>query len=536
MKKFVCMSLAALFLAGSLAGCGGNSGYNSDSVVVYLEYNGIMGKEDDKVKLALEEKFKKDTGESIDLILEPSSTSMLGQKVVGALAADSDRIDAIISHYSSDSMLTAMITEEKELKDLTELTATYAPEFVADFNEESDPHGLAYHKGMYNGKLYALSTLDANSIFGMLVNRDYMAKTSFDPDEYDVSKDGCKSLSIDQFTQLLRELKENNPAIGRPLAGAPYDLDYFISPVYSCTGYTRMELVDGQLYPAYATEGYLKVMEYERMLQVEKLWMENPGDTASSERDFTAGKAAVYLSWPEVTSQINMARKLKKSTGADCVILAPLLKEGSDTETNGNARHESAFSGLSVPKKGQNTELLLKFINWLRTDKENYELAKYGVKGEHWEEATLNGKEAYAYPESRRAEYEESAPYSGLYSLLTNVHISNRLYAGYTEKEAKWVEEVHAFPVFPADGYAEEGFILPSVPASDRKLKAESANLSKEYVQMRAYAWSDAPIPDGKTLAGMHAAIRENLKTKYTNYLKFVNDEYQKALSMLGKN
>jgi lipoprotein len=524
MKKLFSILLASLF-AVSFAACS-KSEYRPDAVVLYIEYNGVTGKEDDKVKAALEEKFKKDTGESIDLILEPASTDSIGNKVVGAISTSSDRIDGLIHHYSSDSMITQMITEKKELKDLTGLAAENAPDFLSRFNAETDPDGLAYRKGMFDGKLYALSSLEHNSIYGMLINRGFMENTSFDPDEYDISKEGYKSLTLDEFTRLLSELKENNTEVTRPLVGAPYDLDYFLAPVYGTTGYTRMEREGDKLYPAYAKENYLKVLEYERMLQEEKLWVEKPIEISDGVKYFTSGKSAVYVGWPEVTSQIQIAKKLKLARNEDCIMVAPLLKEGSTTETNGNLRQTSAFLGLMVPKKGQNTELLLKFVNWLHKDKENYELAKYGIKGEHWVETQVDGKEAYAYPEEKRAEYEALAPYSGLYCLLTDVHISDRIYAGYTGQETKWVEEVRAFKTFPEGGYIDEGMNIPSVPATDRALKTEASALGREYVSMRAYAWSDAPIPSGETLASLHAKLRENLTTKYKNYIQFLTDEY----------
>lgn len=115
------------------------------------------------------------------------------------------------------------------------------------------------------------------------------------------------------------------------------------------------------------------------------------------------------------------------------------------------------------------------------------------------------------------------------------MNVSDRIYAGYTDTEIEWIEEVHAFPTFPADGYIDEGFIMPTVPAGDRTLKAQSANLGTEYVKMRAYAWSDAPMPTGKTIASMHASLWENIQTKYTDYIKFINDEYAKAVSYLKK-
>ena len=148
MKKILCLLLASLVLFG-LAACN-RTNFASDSVVLYIEYNGVTGKDDDMVKAALEEKFEKDTGESIDLIVEPASTDTIGNKVVGAISTSSDRIDGLIHHYSSDSMITQMITQEKELKDLTALAQEYAPDFLARFNEETDPGKLAYHKGMYD--------------------------------------------------------------------------------------------------------------------------------------------------------------------------------------------------------------------------------------------------------------------------------------------------------------------------------------------------------------------------------------------------
>ena len=35
---------------------------------------------------------------------------------------------------------------------------------------------------------------------------------------------------------------------------------------------------------------------------------------------------------------------------------------------------------------------------------------------------------------------------------------------------------------------------IPTVPATDRALKTEESNLGRQYVSMRAYAWSDAPL------------------------------------------
>lgn len=529
MKKQVSCALALIAALSPLAllgGCG--SSYSEDAVVVYVEYNGLPGAGDEQVRAAIEEKFFADTGEKIELVLEACSSGSIGQKTTGALGADGDRIDAIVTHYSSDSIITPLIGNERELKNLTELVSEYAPAYLKAIGKEADPEGFVYNKGLYDGKIFALSSLEHTSPYGMLINRNYMANTSFDPDRYDVAKEGYESLTIDEFTQLLKELKANNSDVVRPVVGAPYDLEYFIAPVFDNVGYTHMDIKDGVVYPAYATESYLDVLEYERMLQVEKLWNENPLSNPTADRDFTAGRAAVYTLYPEVTQQINTARDLKKARGDDCIMIAP-LKKNAETPSNGNARQQSAFLGLTVPQKGKNTEKLLKYINWLYADKENYELARYGIKGEHWEIAeTASGEEAYVYPEGKVAQFEESTPYSGMFCLLPNITVSNRVYAGYSETESKWVREVHSFPSYPKNGYADEGMNLPQVSKSNRTLARQEAALGLEYTTVRMYAWSDAAIPDGNTLAGMHATMMENIKSKYGDYINFINEEYQK--------
>lgn len=536
MKKSIGLLLCgvlAIGVAAPLSGCG-RTEYPENAVVVYVEYNGLTGKEDEKVKEAIEKKFEEDTGESITLVVEPHSTGSLGSKVTGAIGSG-ERLDAIVTHYSSDSFLTSMITGETELKDLTQLVPEHAPEYVAKFNETTDPDMLAYNKGKFNGKIYALSSLEHNSVFGMLVNKSHMALTDFNPEVYDVANDGYKSLTIGEFTTMLKQMKERVEGIGRPLGGAPYDIEYFIDPVFESSGYTHMELVGDKLYPAWATENYCKVMEYERMLQVNKLWTESPLSSGTVERDFLAGKTSVYAPFPEVTQMIEISKKLKNSLNDDCVMLAPLRADGEET-SRGNARLASAFLGLVVPKAGENTELMLKYVNWL-SKKENYELAKYGIEGTHWEKATTaSGAEAYAYPEEKRADYEANLPYSGIYCLLTDVFASNRIYAGYTQSQIKWVEEVRNFPCYPANGYDDEGVNLPSVdPVTNRSLSLIYSKLNKEYVGVRAYAWSDAPLAEDTSITKRHGELVKKLKEggEYSAYITFLTDEYNKIKQSL---
>ena len=67
-------------VAMGLVACG--TDYSEDAVVIYVEYNGLIGKGDEEVEVALEEKFLADTGESIDHLMrslvghEPASVEV----------------------------------------------------------------------------------------------------------------------------------------------------------------------------------------------------------------------------------------------------------------------------------------------------------------------------------------------------------------------------------------------------------------------------------------------------------------------------
>lgn len=529
MKKTLLTILLAfvmLFVGIGTVGCGG--GVSPHTVVVFSEYNGAIGAEDNAVKEAIEKKFTEDTGLELDLQVEAVGTDMVGSKIVAAMGDSSSAIDGFVCHYGSDSPINNYILDGLTM-DLTDLVKANAPSYVASFDEDDPADMLAFNRGKMDGKLYALSGKTRTSGWGMLIRKDYMEQTSFDPDEYDILNENYKSLTIGQFKQLLQELKDNT-ACERPIVGRPWSLDYFLTSPFGAVGYGEKVLLDGQIVPAYADESYLKVMELYRWLQEEKLWIENPSNAQNVMNYFVSGKGAVYMDWPEVTSQVDVARSLKEATGADCIMLAPLLTEGSETETNGNSRIPSAFSGLAVPLKSKNYELLLKYIEWLYSDVENYELAQYGIEGRHWVATTEeNGQPGWDYPSDKKAQYETNPPYSGKYCLVEDYTLSDRLYADYTASERGWIEKARSFPSYPADGYVTEGMLLPGIPATDRQLRNMDTAHYDEYISVRAYAWSDAALPEGKTIASMWQEMHDNLFGKYYALIEYHTANYNKV-------
>lgn len=69
------------------------------------------------------------------------------------------------------------MSEDGEVKDLSQLIQTYAPEYL---NKVSGADRV-YYRGVRDGKIVSMSSTEHTSIFGMLVNRDFMKNTSFDP-------------------------------------------------------------------------------------------------------------------------------------------------------------------------------------------------------------------------------------------------------------------------------------------------------------------------------------------------------------------
>ena len=103
-KKRVCSFalVVLILLLLVLPGCT-NQESTANKLVVYIEYNGALGTEDDAVEKAIEEKFFQDTGIELDLQVEAVGTDMIGQKIVTARADTTQQIDGIVTHYGSDA-------------------------------------------------------------------------------------------------------------------------------------------------------------------------------------------------------------------------------------------------------------------------------------------------------------------------------------------------------------------------------------------------------------------------------------------------
>ena len=110
MKKTISLFLSGLLLCFAFVGCSRKK--SEDAVVVYAEYNGALGTYDKEVKAAIEEKFFRDTGESISLQIEAVGTGEAGNKMGQAMASPSVQLDGFAFHYGGDSPLNGYILDD----------------------------------------------------------------------------------------------------------------------------------------------------------------------------------------------------------------------------------------------------------------------------------------------------------------------------------------------------------------------------------------------------------------------------------------
>ena len=547
---------------------------DNDKVVAYIENNKTAGTYDSVVEAAIEKKFKDDTGYSIDLVIEAGSTSTLGTKVSGELAAG-NQIDLMVNHWGSDSPIDGYLKGDmsQKLDYLLENAVNYRTEYY-----KYDPYKSAYYTGVYNGELKGVSGIDVNSKWALLMNGTMldslygMAQASriekyinmfneaFPADEFDdpehlskyfdIANDDYKNMKISQFTAVLELSKALIGTIERPLNASGWSVDYTITPVFGGTSYGGYEYdaANDRIVPSYSTAGYIALLEYEKMLQDKKLWYENPN--SSDGNDFYARKNIVMVSWPDNISLITQSRMMKSSNGDDCIVLAPLATD--EGVVNGFAAQSTAFSGMVVFRNSTQLDLITRYIDWEFTkdadgNYTNYELCEYGVLGEHWVKTVgEDGVTTWDYPEEKKAAFKDNDPYSGRFLLLGNAYISNYMWSDYNDVERARYQKVSGFKCWfgPTQVYKDgniyggtkpgvmSGFNMPKLADTQTDLVKANKDLGDEYQNIRGLAWSAKEIPDGSSITKLSAAMVGRFDNTYRDLITWWTDEFNKFVEM----
>ncbi len=553
-KKIVSIMAIALSAvsAFSFAACGkGDGAMKGDAynLVFYRARSNNMadGTYDDDVTRAIEEKFFQDKGVKIALTMKMYSGDDLPTQVDTNFAKSKSVMEGVAHYISEDggSAILKYARVDGSTIDVEPLLNTYGQHILSAIRKNDEGH-LAERAGYVmteNGfKMNIIPGVEQEKCYAMLVRKDMMkqvfAKTGVDPDEYDVleydSYDDVKHLTFSQFDSVMRAIKENVGGIRYSITGAPWDIGRTIAPVfgvdYNNSGFDE----NGKFVPPQLTENYDKYLSCMYEWARDGIWESesvNMNDDKRMEMFFT-GTAACYIAYPEITNLIAVARQFnavnRDNTDA-LMLLAPLADD--EGNVNGYFKESRGFQGMILPYKANNAEVTIQFLDWMYEDQENYDLCKYGVKGVHWEEGddvVIDGKtyKTWQYPAEKQDEFSLRTPYSGMWELVPNINVSNRINGRYNTNEKKWY--AYATNEFESFSSAEtESVWMAKIP---KEYGNQSDTIGEFSSLVRAKAWAGITDAEGRTPAQALAAYKTKVYANCQDYLRYIDDKYREAV------
>ena len=511
------------------------------------------GDRDDEVKAAIEAKFLKDTGIKISLDVQLYTNTQIKDVVSVNFGNPNKNIDAIFHYLSEDagSSITGYAKDPDSTIDLDPVLNEYGKNIIAKI-AENDTNYLAQRSGYFkSGDNYyrtALASFCREGGFGILMRkdlmRDVMAKTGLDPEDYDITNDGYKSMTVSEFEKVMRAIKEDSSNdVSIPVTGAPWDLQRVVATAFGVNAMSGYGLDDsGKLVPAQFTPNWDKYVDLMYNWSKDGVWEKESNNTTDDQRqtNFIAGRAAAYLAYPTAEQLINLSRKVYAGdSSAELMVIAPFATEDAQGKVviedgkqvvNGNLKTNRSFYGGIVPYNSGNYEILIQYIDWIYSSVENYELCLYGVKGEDWvdgEDFVYEGQtyKTWRYPDAKADDYLLKPPYTGKYMLLQNINVSNRISGHYNTTEKKWFTSLYF--EFPQFGDVEiEGIWQP---APNRTYAAIASTIDGEYVDnIRSYAWA-GKLSEGKTPTARLLDYVANYRVNAADYLAYVNTQYTES-------
>ncbi len=455
MKK---RNLLALLLAGltcfSLVGCGGgnnsgggsNNGGNNDNggnngggganngkkIVIYAggssEYSWVKGSAEEEVINEIEQAYYDDTGILLDF-----EVSYLGQDMktkLGNELGGGSQVDIAISHTGGGDGIDDYLAAQNWYYNLDDLLYRYGKNILPKIEGNALDRMTTVER-----KVVGFPSVINPQKYGILVRKDWMNACGYTDDPTDTTKTYVGDLETFEAMCLAMKSKYN---LNYVVTAAPWDLEKVITlGAFGDAGYFSYAESGGKVVPGFATPEYKDVLktEYE---------FANKGITARAsasitlsdgEKEFVGGATGVFVVDPTVQHLIQVARRTKTANPeAEFAVLGALTKDKSSTK-KGFMRNTEATFAACVTSTSKNAVDIVKFVNWMYSDVDNYNLCKYGIEGEHWID---NGDGTYSYPEGKES-YLVSPPYSGILALVENQNVSNMMYKGYTDEEKSWI-------------------------------------------------------------------------------------------------
>ena len=448
MKKVGALSLAAVLSLGLVAcnGGGGNSGEKSaEKIVIYTggstEFIWRAGADEEAVWDAVEAKFLADTGNKLEFEVNFMGKDMK-DKVTTALAGG-QAVDIMISHTSGGAGIDDWMMSSRNYADLYTLIEDYGQNIIdnsvwTDGSIELD--GLERLRTV-DGEIIGFPSIISPYKFGVLVRKDWMEACGYTDDESKVSSGLTLVDNFVVFEEMAKAMKEKY-SLNYASTGAIFDLEkagvvgafgldagYYTNTIYEYEG-------KNYIIPGGGQEGYAEILELENRWA--RAGVINPSADSvtidKGESEFIAGTTGIFFQDPTVTHLIKVARKCKiANPTAEFTVLGALTKDAESTD-KGFMRNSVATFAACVPESSKQAELIVKYLDWMYSDVENYLLCQYGIEGTHW---TNNGDGTYSFVEPYSI---TNVPYSGVLALVENQNVANLTLNEYSAEEKKWLE------------------------------------------------------------------------------------------------
>jgi len=333
--------------------------------------------------------------------------------------------------------------------------------------------------------------------------------------------------TIKDFDTMVRKMKTDIPTISAPLSGSVYDMEFtLLAGCMDSTGYQYRSINynnDGsikEVVPGWISENYGKVLQQEYDWVKDGIWEADNMTINANTRlsNLASGKSAVYFSNPTITNLIDVARRCKEiDENIEFTLLDPLAgvdDAGNEIPNSGAFVEVSKNTDCIVfNKRSKRAPLLVKYMNWMYSSKENYELCAYGIKGQQWVESQY-GDNYYEYPDEY---YVSHKPYSGVFALVHNDEISCRIPMQYSEVERNWIDKVRNYNCLtnPTDGML---FYGSSASVSHNFVVAEA----DIYLECATKAWAGTANP-----ATTWGPACTKYRDQASDYIEWLTNQYK---------
>ncbi|MDF2647315.1 MAG: extracellular solute-binding protein [Paenibacillus sp.] len=190
--------------------------------------------------------------------------------------------------------------------------------------------------------------------------------------------------TIDELENVLKTFKEKDPSgSGQtiPLLTTLSGLNSSLAAGFMGTGYGNWIDTDSKVKPAVMHPGYKEFIT--KMADwYQKGYIYKEAFSAKNERIvelIKQNRAAAYAGWYSTIAGNESALQQNDPKAKYEVAVDLKGSKGYVTSMGG-----IDVSGWAISKNSKNPEAVMKYINWLHSDIENYFLAFYGIKDKHW--------------------------------------------------------------------------------------------------------------------------------------------------------